>query len=68
MTAAVPVKTHIYDPTLGEMFYHDGRVERIPQGVLSNDAEGHALERVTVWAKITKRIGPADEVAMLPAT
>lgn len=60
-------KIHIFDPTLREVYYHDGRVERVPKPVIRNIGNEEALEVVTLWAKITKRIAPQDEIAMLPA-
>ena len=60
-------KIHIFDPTLCEMHYHDGRVEQVPEPVIRNIGNEEALEVVTLWAKITKRIAPQDEIAMLPA-
>lgn len=49
------------------MYCHDGRVERVPEPVIRNIGNEEALEVVTLWAKITKRIAPQDEIAMLPA-
>ncbi|BAU49617.1 hypothetical protein SVA_3069 [Sulfurifustis variabilis] len=60
-------KIHIFDPTLCEVYYHDGRVDRVPEPVIRNIGNEEALEVVTLWAKITKRIAPQDEIAMLPA-
>lgn len=68
MITAVPAKTHIYDPNLGEVFYQDGRVERVPKSVLARYTAEDPVEALTVWARLTKRIGPADQIAMLPAT
>ncbi len=63
-----PSQIHLYDPSLHEMFYCDGRTERVPDPVIAHAGNEGQVEVVTCWAKLTKRIALHDEVAMIPAT
>lgn len=58
---------HIYDPNKREVFYRDGRVERVPEEVVRNATPGRELDVVALWAKRTRRIGENDEIAQFGA-
>jgi hypothetical protein len=62
-----PQSIHIYDRSKREVFYRDGRVERVPEEVIRNATPGRELDVVALWAKRTRRIGENDEIAQFGA-
>jgi hypothetical protein len=54
---------HLYDAELKEVIYDDGRVEAVPEHVVRFASRGKELDVVRMWAKLTKRVGPHDDIA-----
>lgn len=58
---------HLYDHESREVYYRDGRVERVPEEVIRDVAPGREVDVVASWAKRTRRIGETDEIATIAA-
>lgn len=56
---------HLYDPDKREVFYSDGRVERVPEEVVRYTTPGREADIVAMWAKRTRRIGADEAIAVL---
>lgn len=63
-----PSKVHLYDPSLHELLYRDGRRERVPDLIVELTGAEDELEVVALWAKGTCRVPLQDEIAMIAAS
>lgn len=56
---------HFYDHENREVYYRDGRIERVPEEVVRGVVPGREVDVVASWAKSTRRIGDKDELAVI---
>jgi len=58
-------RVHIYDPRLQQVFYDDGCIECLPPAIAHHFDDEQSVDVLTTWARVTNRIGPDDEIAVL---
>jgi len=58
----------LYDPSLHELLYSDGRRERVPDLIVELTGAEDEFEVAALWAKVTCRVPLQDEIAMIAAS